>query len=350
MVRPTDRQTAADLTRQKGIFMAVTYLETGSQNPYYNLAFEEFVLTHRVEGEYLLLWQNDNTIVVGQNQNTEAEINREFVEAHRINVVRRTTGGGAVYHDLGNLNYSFITDAGDAERLTMERFTRPVVEALRGLGLRAEASGRNDILVDGKKVSGTAQRLVRGRILYHGTMLFDANPSMVEGALRVDPSKFRSKSAKSVRSRIGNIRASLPRDMELKEFWEYLKKSLSGDGMTAGRLTAEELSAVEELKRTKYDTWEWNYGRSPQYDLVNRRRFNGGGLEVRVQVREGRITGVVFYGDFLSLSPLDGLTAALEGCEFRREAVAEVLDRFALGELFGGITGDEVLDTMFYVS
>ena len=119
----------------------VRYLETGSQNPFYNLAFEEEVLRHRAQGEYLLLWQNDNTIVIGQNQNAEGEINRAFVEAHNIRVVRRTTGGGAVYHDLGNLNYSFITDAGDAERLTMERFTRPIVEALKGLGLQAEASG-----------------------------------------------------------------------------------------------------------------------------------------------------------------------------------------------------------------
>ncbi len=329
--------------------MAVTYLETGSQNPYYNLAFEEFVLTSRREGEYLLLWQNDNTIVVGQNQNTEAEINRAFVEAHGINVVRRTTGGGAVYHDLGNLNYSFITDTGDAERLTMERFTRPIVAALRGLGLQAEASGRNDILVEGRKVSGTAQRVVKGRILHHGTLLFSADPGMVAGALNADPAKFQSKSAKSVRSRIGNIRDFLPRDMEIGAFWEYLKEVLSGDGMTAGRLTAEELSAVEELKRTKYDTWEWNYGRSPQYDLTNRRRFEGGGLEVRVQVKEGRITGIVFYGDFLSVSPLDSLTAALEGCAFRREAVAEVLDRFPVEELFGAVTRDEVLETMFYI-
>ncbi|MEG2177108.1 MAG: lipoate--protein ligase, partial [Oscillibacter sp.] len=143
----------------------VTYLETLSQSPTYNLAFEEFVLQNRREGDYLLLWQNDNTIVIGQNQNAEAEINRAFVEEHGIHVVRRTTGGGAVYHDLGNLNYSFITDAGDAERMTMERFTRPIVEALRGLGIEAEASGRNDILAEGRKVSGTAQRLVKGRIL-----------------------------------------------------------------------------------------------------------------------------------------------------------------------------------------
>ena len=171
---------------------AVRYMETHSQNPYYNLAFEEYVLTHRTEGDYLLLWQNDNTIVVGQNQNTEAEINRPFVEEHHINVVRRSTGGGAVYHDLGNLNYSFITDAGDKESISMARFTHPVVEALKGLGLQAEASGRNDILVEGRKVSGTAQRLCGNRILHHGTLLFDSDPSAVAGALNVDPTKFQS--------------------------------------------------------------------------------------------------------------------------------------------------------------
>ena len=229
----------------------VTYLETGSLDPHYNLAFEEYVLCNRREGEYLLLWQNDNTIVIGQNQNAEAEINRAFGEEHHINVVRRTTGGGAVYHDLGNLNYSFITDAGDSDQLAMERFTRPVVEALKALGLQAEASGRNDILVEGRKVSGTAQRIVKGRILHHGTLLFDANPSMVAGALRVDPEKFRSKSTKSVRSRIGNIRDFLQQDMNLPAFWTFLKEQLAGSGMVTGALMPQELEAVEALKHKK---------------------------------------------------------------------------------------------------
>ncbi len=325
------------------------YLETGSQNPFYNLAFEEYVLTHRTEGNYLLLWQNDNTIVIGQNQNAEAEINRAFVEEHQIRVVRRTTGGGAVYHDLGNLNYSFITDAGETEQLALKRFTRPVVEALRGLGIQAEASGRNDILVEGRKVSGTAQRLLKGRILYHGTLLFDANPGMVAGALHVDPTKFQSKSSKSVRSRIGNIREFLPRDMDMAAFWEYLKTALASGGMVVpDALTEEELSAVETLKTTKYDTWEWNFGRSPKYDLVNKQRFSGGGLEVRIAVEKGYITDIVFYGDFLAISPLGELTAALRGCPFRREDAAAVMDRFPLQELFGGITRDEVLDTIFH--
>ena len=327
----------------------VTYLETGSQDPCYNLAFEEYVLTNRMEGDYLLLWQNDNTIVIGQNQNAEAEINRAFVEEHGIHVVRRTTGGGAVYHDLGNLNYSFITDAGDAERLTMERFTVPIVNALQGLGLRAEASGRNDILVEGRKVSGTAQRLAQNRILHHGTLLFDANPGMVAGALQVDPEKFRSKSAKSVRSRIGNIREFLSTDMDLPAFWEYLKTALAGDGLVTGALSAEELERVNDLKRSKYDTWEWTFGRSPKYDMANKRYWDGGCLEVHVAVEKGLLTDIAFYGDFLSRCPLDELTAALRGCAFRREDVAAVLERYPLQEFFGGITEDEILETMFHV-
>ena len=324
------------------------YLETGSRDPAYNLAFEETVLRQRTQGDYLLLWQNDNTIVIGQNQNAEAEINRAFVETHGIHVVRRTTGGGAVYHDLGNLNYSFITDSGDAERLAMERFTRPVVEALRGLGLQAEASGRNDILVEGRKVSGTAQRLLGKRILHHGTLLFDANPDMVAGALNVDPAKFQSKSSKSVRSRIGNIRSFLKEDMDLPAFWAYLKEALAGDGLTQDRLTEEELAAAEQLRREKYATWEWTFGRSPKYSMTNRRRWDGGTLEPHLSVEKGRITGIVFYGDFLSLSSLDPVTEALLDCPFRREDVAAVLDRFPLAQYFGAVTREEILDTLFH--
>ena len=326
---------------------AVHYLETGSQSPYYNLAFEEYVLTHRTQGDYLLLWQNENTIVVGQNQNTEAEINRPFVEAHHINVVRRSTGGGAVYHDLGNLNYSFITDAGDKASISMDRFTSPVVEALKGLGLQAEASGRNDILVEGRKVSGTAQRLYGNRILHHGTLLFDANADMVAGALQVDPEKFRSKSTKSVRSRIGNIRSFLKQDMDKPAFWAYLKEALAGSGMVFDTLTADELAQVDKLKTEKYDTWEWNYGRSPKFDMTGKRYWDGGCLEVGVSVSHGCITDIRFNGDFLAVCSIEPLVEALRGVPFRREDVCRVLNSLPTSKLLGAITEEQVLDTIF---
>ncbi|MBR5471318.1 MAG: lipoate--protein ligase [Oscillibacter sp.] len=327
--------------------MTMRYLETGSQNPFYNLAFEEYVLANRRDGDYLLLWQNENTIVVGQNQNAEAEINRPFVDAHNIRVVRRSTGGGTVYHDLGNLNYSFITDAGDTAELSMQRFTAPVVAALRQLGLDAEASGRNDILVEGKKVSGTAQRVMGGRILHHGTLLFDSDPEMVSGALQVDPEKFRSKGTKSVRSRVGNIRTFLKEDMDLPAFWAYLKEALAQDGMMVDALTEDELAAVSALEQTKYATWEWNFGRSPKYDFTRKRRFDGGSVEAGVQVERGCITAIGFYGDFLSRTSLEPLTEALQGCAMRREDVAAVLGRFALTDFFGGITAEELLSLLF---
>lgn len=328
----------------------IKYLETESVNPNFNLAFEEYVLLHRRDAPYLMLWQNDNTIVLGQNQNAEAEINQRFVREHDITVVRRTTGGGAVYHDLGNLNYSFITDAGDMGNLTMERFTLPIVTALRGLGLDANASGRNDIVIDGRKVSGTAQRLAAGRILHHGTLLFDSDPSVVAGALRVDPQKFRAKRARSVQSRIGTIRGCLARkgsDMTLPEFWAYLRGALMGGDFVPDTLDAMELEQVRRLKTEKYDSWEWVYGRSPAYDLCNRHWWDGGELEVRASIHRGTITGIRFYGDFLSLVSLETLTEELVGCPYRRDAVREVLGRHSIRALFGGITMEEILSTVF---
>lgn len=326
----------------------VTYLETGSLDPAYNLAFEEFVLANRTKGDYLLLWQNDNTVVIGRNQNAEGEINRAFVDAHQVRVIRRMTGGGAVYHDLGNLNYSFITDADQSALRQRGHFVDPVVQALCGLGALAEASGRNDILVNGKKVSGTAQRILGNRILHHGTLLFDSNQDMVAGALQVSPDKFQTKGIQSVRSRIGNIRACLAQDMTLPAFWSYLKSALAGTaGMVQGQLAAEEFAQIEETKRLKYDTYAWTFGRSFPYSVTNRRRWAGGSLKVCIAVEEGKIAHIDFFGDFLALRPLEQVTEALCGCLFRRDSVACILARVPIADYFGGISPDEVLDTMF---
>ena len=328
----------------------VTYLETNSTDPAYNLAFEEYVLQNRLDGSYLLLWQNDNTVVIGQNQNAESEVNRAFAEAHGVKIVRRVTGGGAVYHDLGNLNYSFITDVQNAETMTYQHFVQPVVAALQNLGLPAEASGRNDILIDGRKVSGTAQRLAGKRILFHGTLLFDSNPDMIAGVLHTDPSKFQSKSTKSVRSRVGNIRSFLKEDMDLDTFWRYLKESFGGESLRNDVLLPAELEKVKQLKAEKYDTWEWTFGRSPAFTVLNKQKWDGGLLEVGVQVTKGQITDIRFYGDFLSLTALDNLVTALRGCRFQRQDVQRILDTVPLYLYFGSITEQEVLDTIFFAS
>ena len=326
--------------------MAVYYLQTGSEDPAYNLAFEEYVLHNRTSGSYLILWQNRSSVIVGRNQNAEAEINRSFVEQHGIRVVRRNTGGGAVYHDLGNLNYSFITDAGAPENRSADRFTVPVVRTLRALGLDAEASGRNDILVSGRKVSGTAQQLLRGRILHHGTLLFDSDADMIVGALNPDPTKFQSKSVQSVRSRVGSIRSALKEDMTLQDFWQYLKTSLVQDGIVPTSLSAEELQQVQSLKEQKYDTWEWNFGKSPKFQTICKQRFPGGLLELQLTVAEGNISNIRILGDFLALTELAPLEQALIGCAYEESAIRAVLSRFSLPDYLGSITTDEFIMTI----
>ena len=320
----------------------MVYLETGSTDPAYNLAFEEFVLTHRTEGDILILWQNDNAVIIGRNQNTAEEIDQGFVDAHGIRVVRRNTGGGTVYHDLGNLNYSFITDAGASKAA----FTDPVIRALRSLGLDAEVSGRNDILVSGKKVSGTAQQVSKGRVLHHGTLLFDSDSSMITGALTPDSGKFQSKGVKSVRSRVGNIRTFLKQDMDIDAFWAHLKRTLGDTGMTCDILSDRELAEVARLKSEKYDTWQWNFGRSPAYDVQVKKRFDGGTLDVRMRVSHGVITGIKFYGDFLAVRPVSILENALTGCEYRKDAIEQALTGLPIAECLGGITTEECIRTI----
>lgn len=326
------------------------FLETGSHDPYYNLAFEEYILLNKTYGQWLLLWQNDKTVVVGQNQNTFAEIDPVFVKENGISVVRRSTGGGAVYHDLGNINYSFISDTDDADRMTIERFSRPVCIALRELGVPAELSGRNDILVEGKKISGAAERVYKNRILHHGTLLFNSDLEMISKALRADPLKFSSKSIKSVRSRVSNIAPYLPQGTSLGQFYQTLKEKLSaGEAVIAG-LDAEELGEINRLADEKYRSWDWIYGRTPKSNMQARRRFDGGILEVNLSVNNGLIREVCFRGDFLSTTPVQAAVDALEGVRFDTQEVRDALSPLEIRRLFGDISLDEIVKTIFEAS
>lgn len=324
----------------------VIYLETGSTDPAYNLAFEEYVLTHRAKDNYLILWQNKNAVIIGRNQVAAQEINKDFVDRNGISVIRRITGGGAVYHDMGNLNYSFIADAPEDGTTTKAPFVQPIVDALRELGLDASPSGRNDILVSGKKVSGIAQYISKGRILHHGTLLFDSNPGMISGALNPDPTKFQTKSVQSVRSRVGNIREFLKTDMTLPEFWEHLRRQLGKNGMTAGALTEDELAAIRQLKAEKYDTWDWNYGRSPAYSTVYRHRWPSGLLEAYLSVKDGKIVSIAFRGDFLSVYAPDILETALSGCAYQEASISHALQSLPVERCLGGITLEECVQTI----
>ena len=292
----------------------------------FNLAFEEFVLENRREGDWLMLWQNANSVIVGLNQNAAEEVDPAYVRAHGIRVVRRMTGGGAVYHDLGNLNYSFITDALDTASLSMEALARPVCRALSALGVAAELSGRNDICVEGRKVSGTAQRLSHGRVLHHGTLLFDTDAEALSGALRADLEKFSSKAARSVRSRVGNIRDFLPADMDLGEFRRAILAELTRGGLVRESLTETELERVRALAAEKYESWEWNWGRAPDFGFRSRRRF---------------------AGDFMAMTGWDRAREALSGRRFERGDVRAALEGLPLREMFGGITLGEILTLMF---
>lgn len=325
---------------------ATLYLETHSTDPAYNLAFEEYVLTHYRSGNILILWQNHNAVIIGRNQNTAEEINQSFVDQHNIHVIRRNTGGGAVYHDMGNLNYSFIADAEGIDKAAIQYFLEPVVGALRDLELDAECSGRNDILVSGKKVSGTAQQLSKGRLLHHGTLLFDSNPNMISGALNPDPTKFQSKSVKSVRSRVGNIREHLGADMDIHNFWQHLKTRLLGSEFTEVTLSHDDLAAIKELKASKYDTWQWNYGRSPKFQMRSKKRFPGGLLDIHLSVAGGCISAIQIFGDFLALSPISDVETALLSCPCHRDAILNALRDLDLSLYLGGITAEELTETI----
>jgi len=300
------------------------YLESVSTDPRWNLAMEQYVFDTLDKNEdYFFLWQNDNTIVVGKNQNTVAEINNEYVRENGITVVRRLSGGGAVYHDLGNLNFTFVADAGHMESINFSLFCQPIVETLRSFGVEAAISGRNDITVDGKKFSGNSQYLKDGRVMHHGTILFNSDLSVVGKALCVDREKIESKGVKSVAGRVTNLSAYLPAGTALADFKSRLLSYLASDrGLTPYVLTPEDLAGIAAIKKARYDTWEWNYGRSPAYPTNRTRRFeNCGQVSVSLAVEEGKLRDIQFFGDFFENGDTRLLAQQLRGCPCRREDV-----------------------------
>ncbi len=329
--------------------MKLSYLDLTTTDPAFNLAAEQYVFDALPRDRaYFMLWQNDNAIIVGKYQNTFAEINDAYVKEHGIRVVRRLSGGGAVYHDLGNLNFTFIADAGTLSTLNFTIFCEPVIRTLARFGVTAEVNGRNDMTIDGRKFSGNSQYLKQGRIMHHGTILFDSDLSVVSNALQVDESKFQSKASKSVRSRVTNVAAYLPTPVSLPEFRSALLADIAQSvGGEAYDFSASDLAAIEKLRAERYGTWEWNYGFSPACTIERRARIEGcGTVEVRISVSGGLISEMRFYGDFFSVSEPEQLSARFIGLSPDAQGFEKALQGVDVSQYIVGLTNEALMQLL----
>ncbi len=328
------------------------YIENYSTSPQHNLAFEEYVFKNLdlEDGGYVLLWINKPAIIVGKNQNTIEEINMEYVKENNIEVVRRVTGGGAVYHDLGNLNFSFIIKAEAPKQIDFKTYTIPILKALEKLGIPCELSGRNDITIDGKKFSGVAQSVARGRVLNHGTLLFDSQLDVLSKALKVRRDKIESKGIKSVSSRVTNIKPYVKEDIDISQFRELLLKNIfeyRNKPVEIYELTEEDKKNIQQMIDERYNTWEWNFGRSPKFNYKGYNRFAGGSVEARLQVTKGLIENCKIYGDFFGKEEVAVLEEKLKGVKYNEAEVEKALLDFPVSDYLGRITGEEFLTCLF---
>lgn len=319
-------------------------------DPMINLAIEEYCLKYLdPEETYLLFYINQPSIIIGKNQNTIEEINTKYVEDNGIKVVRRLSGGGAVYHDKGNLNFSFITkDDGDSFH-NFKKFTEPVIKALEKLGVKAELSGRNDIMADGRKISGNAQFATRGHIFSHGTLLFDSEIEHVVSALNVKKEKIESKGIKSIRSRVANISELMDQKMTTEEFRKILLSYIfdtNGD-VPQYRLTEKDWEKIHEISRDRYQKWEWNYGRSPKFNLQHSKRFPAGSIDLRLEVKKGMIQDCKIFGDFFGVGDIADIEKRLIGQQYDRKTISDVLEDMDMRHYFGNVSKEDFLDLIY---
>lgn len=309
-------------------------------NPYFNLAMEEYFLKNAKE-DIFLLWQNENAIIVGKNQNTLSEINYDYVKNNNIKVVRRQSGGGAVFHDLGNINFTFIS-YNDNSFSDFKKFTMPIVAALKELNINAEFSGRNDLLINGCKFSGNAQYNYKNKVMHHGTLLFSSQISDISNALKVKPIKFEGKSIKSVKARVTNISEHLKVPMDILEFKDLIMDCLYKTNTDNKYYTLSELDInnINKLVEEKYNTWDWNFGHSPKYSLYNELKYPGGNVEFNLNVEGGIIKDIKFFGDFFGKCDISHIENLLLNTKHEEESLKTILNSININDYFLGADTD----------
>lgn len=318
-------------------------------DPYFNLAAEEYILKNYQE-DVFMLWRNSPSIIVGKHQNTLSEINVEYVRRNNIPVVRRLSGGGAVFHDLGNLNFTFI-QTGESEKLiNFRKYTEPILEVLLKIGIQAKFEGRNDLTIGGRKFSGNAEHVYKNRVLHHGTLLFSAQMTDLTQALNVDPLKFQDKAVKSVRSRVTNISEHLEFPMDVQEFAMLIESHMVEKNSDARftELSLEDHALIDDLVAKKYNTWEWNFGYSPAYNFRKvLRTEKSGSIEFKLDVQSGTMMMVKISGDYFGKVDTDELETLLTDLPHREEDIRNVLKDYSIGDFISHLTIDEFISGLF---
>ena len=321
-------------------------IDSPSNNAHFNIASEEYLLNRFPTEDIFLLYVNAPSIIVGKFQNTLAEINLDYVDEKKIKVVRRMSGGGSVYHDLGNLNFSFHTLLGEKDFGDFSFFTQPVLTMLNALGVPAELKGRNDLLVEGKKFSGNAKLARQGKMIQHGTILLNSEMEVLGEALKINPLKFIDKAIKSNRARVTNLIHYLPKTTTTQTLKDLLTVEIIKSNPAAKRyeLTPEDLAGIELLVKQKYETWDWNFGFSPNYNFKKALKVPAGFIEIHLDVMHGVIDKAKIFGDFFAPKPIEDLEALLIGRKHDTADLQQFFSEITLSDFFGQVTNEEIVE------